>query len=171
MTATKATPKYKIRFAQAGRRPPIVNLRSPQLERNHGRFYIETRADVSLIKKNKINKYVSIDQACVVSISGVTPGECATLGSVNVEINGFVCEAHIVPEDFPIDTDGLLGWDMLMKHEAKINAVNKRLEVGRLVIPFEKEEQFVIPPHTQDKSFTREFKIRRARLVLSHYRV
>ena len=102
---------------------------------------------MSLIKKHKINKYVPIDQACVVSISGVPPGECVTLGSVKVEINGFVCEAYVVPEDFPIDTDGLLGWDMLTKHEAKINAAHKRLEVGRLLIPFEKKEQFVIPPH------------------------
>ena len=74
---------------------------------------------MSLIKKNKINKNVPIDQGCVVSISGFTPGECATLGSVKVEINGFSCAAHVVPVDFPIDTDGLLGWDMLTKHEAR----------------------------------------------------
>ena len=54
-----------------------------------------------------------------------------------------------MPEDFPIDTDGLLGWDMLTRHEAKVNAANKRLEVGRIVIPFERDEQFVIPPHTR----------------------
>ena len=111
--------KYKIRFAQAGRRPPIVNLRSPQIERNHVRFYIDIGVDVSLIKKNKINTKVPIDQDCVVSISGVTPGECAALGSFQVEISDFLCEAHVVPEDFPIDTDGLLGWDMLTRHEAK----------------------------------------------------
>ena len=49
----------------------------------------------------------------------------------------------------PIDTDGLLGWDMLKKHQTKINLANKRLEVGRIVIPFEKDEQFVIPPHAR----------------------
>ena len=110
---------------------------------------------MSLIKKNKINKNVPIDQGCVVSISGVTSGECATLGSVKVEINGFLCEAHVVPEGFPIDTDGLLGWDMLTKHQVKINAANKRLEVGRIVIPCEKDEQFVIPPHARQLIFAR----------------
>ena len=84
---------------------------------------------MSLIKKNKINKYMPINQACVVSISGVTPGECATLGSVKIEINGFVCEAHVVPEDFPIDTVGLLGWDMLTKHEEKLM---QRISVWKL---------------------------------------
>ena len=92
----------------------------------------------------------------MVSISGVTPGECATLGSVKVEINDFVCEAHVVPGDFPIDTDGLLGWDMLTKHEAKINAANKRLKVGRLVIPFEKEEQFAYKNNDRTTEILRE---------------
>ena len=72
-----------------------------------------------------------------------------------------------MPEEFPIDTDGLLGWDMLTKHQAKINTANKRLEDGRIVIPFEKDEQFVIPPHARQVN-TREFEIRRTRLVSSH---
>ena len=62
---------------------------------------------MSLIKENKINKNVPINQKSVVSVSGVTPGECAKLGSVQVEINGFLCEAYDEPEEFPIDTDGL----------------------------------------------------------------
>ena len=93
---------------------------------------------MSLIKKDKINKNLPIDQGCVVSISGITPGESATLGSVKVEISGFLCAVHVVPEDFPIDTDRLLGWDMLTKYETKIKAANKRLEVGHIAIPFER---------------------------------
>ena len=96
-----------------------------------------------------------INQECVVSISGVTPGERATLGSVKVEICGFSCESHIVPEDFLINMDGLLGWDMVTKHDAKINAANKRLEGGDIVIPFERDEQFVIPPHARQVIYTR----------------
>ena len=110
---------------------------------------------MSHIKKNKIITNVPIDQNCVISISGVTPGECATLGSVQVEINGFLCETHVVPEDFPIDTDGLLDWDILTRHEAKVNAAKKRLEVGRIVILVEREEQFVIPPHARQVIYAR----------------
>ena len=60
-----------------------------------------------------------------------------------------------MPEEFPIDTDGLLGWDMLTKHQAKINAANKRLEVGWIVITFEKDEQFVIPSHARQVIYAR----------------
>ena len=60
-----------------------------------------------------------------------------------------------MPEEFPIDTDGLLRWGMLTKHPAKINAANKRLEVGWIVIPFEMDEQFVIPPHARQVIYAR----------------
>ena len=58
-------------------------------------------------------------------------------------------------EDFPIDMDGLLGWDTLSRHEAKVNAAKKRLEVERIVIPFERDEQFVIPPHARQVIYAR----------------
>ena len=44
---------------------------------------------------------------------------------------------------------------MLTRHQAKINAANKRLEVGWIVIPFEKDEQFVIPPHARQVRYAR----------------
>ena len=77
------------------------------------------------------------------------------LGSVQVEISGFLCEAHVVLEDFPIDTDGLLGWDTLTRHEAKVNVAKKRLEVGRIVIPFERDKQFVISQHARQVIYAR----------------
>ena len=146
--ANKENPKYIVRFAQAGRRPPIINLRSPALNKNRGRFYIDTGADVSLIKRCCIKKDVEVDKYSKVSISGITPGECVTLGRTNISLNGLSCEAHIVPDDFPIDTDGLLGWDMLTRHKGRINAANRCLELGQSVVPFEKDEEFVIPPKT-----------------------
>ena len=107
--ANKENPKYIARFAQAGRRPPIINLRSPALNKNRGRFYIDTGANVSLIKRCCIKKDVEIDEYSKVSISGITPGECVTLGrtNINISLNGLSCEAQIVPDSFPID--GLLG--------------------------------------------------------------
>ena len=66
-----------------------------------------------------------------------------------MELNGLPCEAHVVPDSFPIDTDGLLGWEMMMKHGVKVNAPNKRLETDRSVMPFEREEEFIIPPRTR----------------------
>ena len=91
-------------------------MRSAHLRRNRGRFYVDTAADVSLIK-----------QECL--INGVINTEkLVTIGSISVELSGLLCEAHIIPNDFPIDTDGLLEWNMLAKHYIKVNAANKCLE-------------------------------------------
>ena len=76
----------------------------------------------------EINKYK------LVSRSGITPGECVTSGNISMELNGLPCKAHVVPDDFPIGTDRLLGWDMMMKHGVKVNAANKHLETDRSVI-------------------------------------
>ena len=84
-------------------------MRSPTLKRDRGRFYVDTGTDVSLIKHKCIKQEVEINKHKLVSISGITLGECVTLGNITMELNGLPCEAHVVPDDFPIDTDGLLG--------------------------------------------------------------
>ena len=76
-----------------------------------------------------------------------------TLGPTNISWNGLSSEAHIVPDSFPLDTDELLGWDMLTRHKGRINAAKRCLEVGQLVVPFEKDEGFVIPPKTRQVNY------------------
>ena len=109
---------------------------------------------MSLIKQEcVINGEINTEK--LVTISGITPGKCVTLGSISVELSGLPCKAQVIPDDFPIDTDGMLGWDMLAKHGIKVNAANKFLEAGQLVIPFEREEEFIIPPHTRQIIYAR----------------
>ena len=98
---------------------------------------------------------MEINKQKLVSISGIMPGECVTLGSICMELNGLPCEAHVVPDNFPIDTDGLLRWDMMTKHGVKVNAANKRLETDRSVIPFEREEEFTIPLRARQVIYAR----------------
>ena len=130
-------------------------MRSSTLNRDRGRFYVDIGADVSLIKHKCIKQEVEINKQKLVSISGITPGECVTLGSISMKLNGLSCEAHVVPDNFPIDTDGLLGWDMMTKHGVKVNAANERLETDHSVIPFEREEEFIIPPRTRQVIYAR----------------
>ena len=129
-------------------------MRSAHHRRNRGRFYVDTGADVSLIKQECVINGV-INTENLVTISDITPGKCVTLGSISVELSGLLCEAPIIPNDFPIDTDGLLGWYMLAKHGIKVNAANKCLEIGQLVISFEREEEFIIPSDTRQLIYAR----------------
>ena len=78
-----------------------------------------------------------------------------TLERTNISLNGLSWEAHIVPDSFPIDTDGLLGWDMLTQHKGRINAANRCLELDQSVVPFEKDEEFVRPPKMRQVIYAR----------------
>ena len=109
---------------------------------------------MSLIKQECVING-EINREKLVTISGITPGKCVTLGSIRVELSGLPCEAQVISDDFPIDTDGLLGWDMLAKHGIQVNSANKWLEAGQLVIPFEREEEFIIPSHTRQVIYAR----------------
>ena len=87
---------------------------------------------MSLIKQEcVINGVINTEK--LVTISGITSGICVTLGSISIKLSGLFCEAHIILNDFPIDSNGLLGREMLAKHGIKVNAANKCLETGQLV--------------------------------------
>ena len=56
ISVTEKKTEVVIRFTQAGRRPPIVNLMSPRLKRGSGQFYVDTEADVTLIKRKCVRE-------------------------------------------------------------------------------------------------------------------
>ena len=66
-----------------------------------------------------------------------------------ISLNGLQCKIHIVPNDFPIETSGLLGWKMLKDFKGKINAQNQCLELSDMIIPFVCNEKYIILPKTR----------------------
>ena len=109
---------------------------SPYLRRGSGQFYVDTGADGTLIKRKCVRENISVNNDNIIAINGVTLGRCLTLGQIHIELCGLLCQAHIVPDEFPIDTDGLLGWDILSKHEGQVNVGKRRLELNQLIVPF-----------------------------------
>ena len=126
-----------------------------QLKAGTCRFYADSGADVTVLKQKCITEGVQLDAQEVVAITGVTEGECLSLGRTNMNLGGLNCEVHVVPDTFPIDTDGLLGWKVFEDYGGKINAAEKRLEFGELFFPFVKEESFLIPPQSRQMVYTR----------------
>ena len=64
---------------------------------------------MTLIKRKSVRENISVNSEHIIAINGVTPGKCLTLGQIYIDICRLLCEAHIVPDEFPIDTNGLLG--------------------------------------------------------------
>ena len=83
------------------------------LKRGSGQFDVDTGADVTLIKRKCVRENISVNSEHIIAINGVTPGKCLTLGQIHIDLCRLLCEAPIILDEFPIDTDGLLGWVML----------------------------------------------------------
>lgn len=87
---------------------------------------IDSGADISLFKIGKISPYQKINPAKKFNLTGVTDGSIETLAETTTNIrfhNGLTVEHtfQIVPNDFPIPTDGILGRDFLIKYRCNIN--------------------------------------------------
>ena len=54
-----------IKFLYTGRKPPVVTLSSFALKEGHADFYIDTGADVSIIKEKCTGKGIPIDDKCI----------------------------------------------------------------------------------------------------------
>lgn len=73
----------------------------------------------------------------------------------NSQLGRLNCEVRIVPDDFSIDTDDLSGWKIFEDYKSKINVADECLEFGDMIIPFAKDECFIIPPQTRQIVYAR----------------
>ena len=138
-----------IKLICTGRKPPIVCFKSNYFKAGQAKFHIDTGADISIIKNGLLTESINLDRNNVLKITGVTAGVSTTLGRTDVLLYNSLCEMHVVPDDFPIETYGLIGWDLLTKYGLRINTVDKSLVFLNITCPFEQEESLVIPSHTR----------------------
>lgn len=128
----------------------IVKLSRNSLKNRAARFYADSGADITLVKQKCFTDNSIIDSEQIVEISGVTAGTSVSLGCATINLQGINCKVHIAPDNFPVDTDGVLEWKVFEDYSGKINATNKCLEFNELMIPFKEGECFIIP-HVNEK--------------------
>lgn len=113
-------------------------------------FLVDTGADISLIKVNSISFNCEIDENSQLDISGITKTSTKTLGTCALKIlinnNTFLQNFHVVDDDFPIATDGIIGRDFLIKTLAKINYETFTLSI------FISNAEYMLPLHTNLKN-------------------
>lgn len=88
---------------------------------------IDTGAAPNVIKQRALNPETIIDNDDPLLLSGITSGRVETLGSVEIHVHGYPVTFHVVPDDFPIAQEGILGGDFLCGN-SKINLVENILE-------------------------------------------
>lgn len=98
---------------------------------------LDTQADISIIKKSSIKKYISINNSHTVKITGITTDAIYSLGTVEANINFYkqfsiIQIFHVVPDSFSIPAEGILGKDFLKNNYCTINYETMELRIKQM---------------------------------------
>lgn len=111
-------------------------------------FMIDTGAAPNVIKKRSLHPHALIIRGEPLYLSGITSGRVETLGTVRIKFMGHPVVLYVVPDNFPIVQEGILGSDFL-RDATNINFQEQRLEWQGVRIPFSTRETMVIPARSQ----------------------
>lgn len=94
---------------------------------------IDTGADISVFKRGKINPSQIINRTEVWKIKGVTDGITASIGTTqtklyldNHQVNH---KFHVVDDDFPVFSNGILSRDFITKNQCHLDYANWAMAV------------------------------------------
>lgn len=87
---------------------------------------VDTGADISLLKSSIISQTELVNKTETCEITGITEQKLQTIGTISTDI---ICpdsvlinqKFQLIPDEFPIPTDGILGRDFLTKFRCNIN--------------------------------------------------
>ena len=111
-------------------------------------FMIDTGAYPCIIKKGCVHGSISINANEKLQLTGITEDAVNTLGSIEARIIHTTVTLHVVPDDFPIIQQGILGTSFFQEHDACINYAQKILTWGNYSFPFKTQETVILPPRS-----------------------
>ncbi|KAI4473938.1 hypothetical protein M0804_015098, partial [Polistes exclamans] len=84
-------------------------------------FMIDTGAEINLIKANVLRESTETDVTETIQLTGISQDRHSTLGTAKVRIFGENVKFHLVEENFPIQSNGILGTEFLQSVSATID--------------------------------------------------
>ncbi|EZA47336.1 hypothetical protein X777_16387, partial [Ooceraea biroi] len=82
-------------------------------------------------------------------LNGITNESAYTMGSIVIKIFSIPVTFHVVPNDFPCVSQGILSSAFFYHpHNGFIDYQNKRIIWHENVIPFKSQESIMAPPHS-----------------------
>lgn len=127
----------------------------------------DTQADVSIIKANAISKENHINTDEQIELKGITKDSAFSLGIIYVQLKfenkSIKHKFHVVPNHFPIPSDGIIGKDFIQKYYCKLDYYDMTFTVRigniEILIPIHfgnDWDEIAIPPRCEAFKF---FKI------------
>ena len=109
---------------------------------------IDTGAARNLIKQKVLNPEVPINSQNVLKLTGINDLPLYTLGQVKINIFGYPKIFNIIPNEVPVEEDGVLGSEFFQDNSVNINYTSKCLEIEDHCYPFKSTNTFTIPART-----------------------
>ena len=116
---------------------------------------IDTGAGSNLIKQQAVKTNVKINKYECLKHTGINEHPVFTLGQITIDIFGYLTNLNIIPNEVPIEHNGLLGTEFFRSKNAKINYAEKQLEINNEVHPFEMRETILVPARTISDFYVR----------------
>lgn len=110
---------------------------------------LDTGAQPNIIKKSSLNAQAFIKTNETIQLTGITENVANTLGTTTVYIFDSPVVFHIVPDDFPVITQGILGSSFFTQYNACIDYRNHEITWHNRSIPFKTRESVVLPARTK----------------------
>ena len=85
---------------------------------------IDTGSEFNLIKQGLLKNLDGTIK--LYQLTGISEGVIHTLGNVNVNLSDFNCKMEVVPDDFPIKYDGILGCEFLRTQNGILSFPDKQ---------------------------------------------
>ena len=126
-------------------------FKSKSLTKALPRFLIDTGSELNIIKAKLLKPNVMIQTNTLFRLAGIGKDLINTLGSAIINLGGVNCRLNIVPDDFPIEADGILGVEFLREQGATLSFKDRSLSFGhpRETTPFLSHDTFYLPARTK----------------------
>lgn len=123
-------------------------------------FLVDSQADVCVIKSNAFFNYLIFNENDTIDIKGITNDLISSFGTIYItlQFNGVSVSQifHVVPDDFAIPSNGILGKDFIKKFKCVLDygsmKFTMRLSNKSISIPIQSgilDNELTIPPRTE----------------------
>ena len=116
---------------------------------------MDTGAGSNLMKQQAVKTNVNINKYECWKRTGINEHPVFTLGQITTDIFGYLTTLNIIPNEVPIEHDGILGKEFFRNTNAKINYAEKQLEIHNEVYLFEMQQTILVPARTISDFYVR----------------
>ena len=110
-----------LRAGRESKDSPVVKLYSTKFRNHSAEFLVDPGTDMNLIKTEALLPELELDPKNSVLLAGITNDPVRTIGTLKVPILDTPVEFHVMKNNFPVSSNGILGRLYLRKEQAQLS--------------------------------------------------